>query len=221
MMALFLVVSLALPDQAVAGRRVVFSGFTEIARQPVWMAFAASVFIIWLAATGLNIFLNIYLKGLGSSDQLIGFTFAAAALAELPVMAFSSLLLRRIGAVRLVVIGFLGFAVRMFFFSSLTNPAWGPAVALLNGVSYVPFIIGGVAYASELAPDHLKATSQGLLYAIMNLSAVVGGLFCGWLYDLTGPVRLYQVLAAACVVGAALFIGGQYGFRKMKAVESE
>lgn len=220
LIVLFLVVSLALPDQVVEGRRVVFSGFTEITRQPVWIAFAGSVFIIWLSATGLMVFLNIYLKGLGSSDQLIGFTFAAAALAELPILPFSSVLLRRIGASRLVLIGFLGFALRMYFFSSLTNPAWGPVVSLLNGVSYVPFIIGGVAYASDLAPVHLKATSQGLLYAIMNLSSVFGGLFCGWLFDLTGPVRMYQTLAAACLVGLALFMWSQYGKRKMKTIES-
>ena len=216
--ALFLLAALGLPDQPTAASNLVFKGVKDIIGKPRWIVFALSSFLVWTAATGLIVYLNIFLKGLGSSDQLIGFTMAAAAVAELPIFPNSARLLRKLGSTRLMMIGIIGYALRMFFFSILTHAAWGPAVNLLNAVSYAPFFIGAVAYASDVAPQHLKATSQGMLYAIMNLANVLGALVCGWLYDLTGPVNLFRIVAVCTLAALVLFTGSQLVFMKKKPV---
>ena len=216
--ALFLLAALGLPDQPTAASNLVFKGVKDIIGKPRWIVFALSSFLVWTAATGLIVYLNIFLKGLGSSDQLIGFTMAAAAVSELVVFPFSALWLRKLGSTRLMIIGITGYGLRMFFFSTLTHAAWGPAVNLLNAVSYAPFFIGAVAYASDVAPQHLKATSQGMLYAIMNLANVLGALVCGWLYDLTGPVNLFRIVAVCTLAALVLFTGSQLVFMKKKPV---
>ena len=214
--ALFMFAALGLPDQPTAANSLVFKGVKDIIGKPRWILFAVTSFLVWTATTGLVVYLNIFLKDLGSSDQLIGFTMAAAAVSELFIFPFSALWLRKLGSTRLLVIGMIGYVLRMFFFSTLIHVAWGPAVNLLNAVSYAPFFIGSVAYASDVAPQHLKATSQGLLYAIMNLASVLGALVCGWLFDFAGPVQLFRIVAACTLVALVLFAGSQLVFMKKK-----
>jgi PPP family 3-phenylpropionic acid transporter len=211
---LFILVAFGLPDQPVGKSTVVFRGVKEIIKKPAWLLFAAVVFITWGASMGLAIFFNVFLKDLGSSDQLIGFTMAAAAVAELPVFPFSALFLRRLGSTRLMAIGIAGFSIRMLIISTLVNPAWGPAVNMLNAVSYVPFYMGAVAYASDVAPEHLRATSQGMLYAILNLANVLGAFVSGRLFDMIGPVQMYQLLAVCALLAFGFFVGGQFVFRR-------
>lgn len=182
-------------------------------RQTPWVVFAASVFLLWVALVSVMNFLSVTLQGMGAPEGLIGLSWTTAAVAEIPVMLASAWLLRRIGPARLVAVGILGYAVRLTFFALMPSPYWAPAINALNGISYAPFWIGAVAYVSELAPESLKTTAQGMLASVMSLASIMGALLGGWLFDILGPTGMFGVMAGLCAAAFALFSVGQRAIR--------
>jgi len=147
---------------------------------------------------------------MGGSDRLIGLNWAVAATVELPAMWSSAFLLRRIGALRLINIGFIGYFFRILFLGLIPAPEWVVAVNVVHVFSYVPILIGSVAYSNELAPPELKATAQGLLFAVMSLGSVFGALVGGWLFDRLGPAGLFRSLSLVALAGFFLFRLGHW-----------
>jgi len=187
--------------------------------KPQWVIFAGSAFFVWLAVTGMLGFLGVTLKTMGGTDSLVGLAGTVAAVVEIPGMFFSDRILRRLGSTRLMGIGIVGYILRMFLYAVMPVPGWVLAISILNGVTYMPFWIGAVAYASDRAPENLKATSLGLLFSVMNLSNVVGALGSGWLFDRAGPSGLFAVLGVSCLIALALFSIGQVAFERKTAIE--
>jgi len=204
-----LVASRRLPDVSFSMGRAPSRGVGPMLRQRRWVIFAISVFLMWMALNSAIAFLNITLKAMGASEGLIGLSWTMAAAAETPVMLASAYLLRSVGPARLVLIGYLGYVVRMLLYSVMPSPGWAPAINALNAVSYAPFWLGMVAYVAELAPENLKTTAQGLMGSVMALASMVGALVGGWLFDSVGSGGLFRVMSGFCLLALVLFAAEQ------------
>lgn len=213
LMALGLLVSLRLPDQTVHLSGSAWGGLSKMIHNPQWVTFAGSAFFVWLAVTGMLGFLGVTITSMGGSDSLVGLAGTVSALTEIPGMFLAASILRRFRPTRLIAFGLVMYALRMFLYAVMPAPGWVLAVGLLNGVTYMPFWIGAVAYASDRAPNNLRATSQGLLFSVMNFSNVVGALGSGWLFDHSGGHGLFMVMGVCCLVALALFGFGQMAFK--------
>jgi PPP family 3-phenylpropionic acid transporter len=211
------VTAFVLPNTPLRLHTSPFAGLGRVVRQPGWALFAASLFVLWIGSTGSINFVGVLIKELGGSERLIGLNWTIAALLELPVMLSSAYLLSRFGASRLLTVAFVGYFFRILFYGLIPGPEWVLAVNLIHAFSYVPFLIGSVAYANQLAPPELKATSQGLLFAVMNLGSVFGALFSGWLYDHQGISGLFRTLAFLPLAGFTLYTAGQFFFNKRRS----
>jgi PPP family 3-phenylpropionic acid transporter len=111
----------------------------------------------------------------------------------------------------------LGYTARLFFYSVIPAPAWGIAVNVLNGVSYVSFWNAAIAYSYESAPQEYKATSQGLFVAATALAAVAGSAVGGWLFDSLGPPGMYRIMAGIAFTAFAIFGLGRLRQRTQRA----
>jgi len=219
LMTLGLLVSLYLPDQNVRLSGSAWGGIGHMIRKPQWLIFAGIVFFIWLAANGMLSFLGVTIKNMGGTDSLVGLVGTVSAMVEIPGMFFSDRILRRVGSKRMMGFGIVAYILRMFFYAMMPTPGWALVIATMNSITYMPFWIGAVAYASDRAPKNMKATSQGLLYSVTNLASVVGGLGCGWLFDRGGPSGLFSVMGISCLVALVLFMIGQIAFDRKITVE--
>ncbi len=204
--------------QPEAAKLAPWSGFMHFVRQPRWLLFALCLVLIGVVNTAMTNYLGIYIKELNGGEALIGTAAALGVVTELPVMYYSSNLLRRLGNRGLIAIGFCFFAVRMFLYGSLTAPNWVLAIALLHGFTYAPFWVGSVSYASEIAPENLRATAQGMLMFLVGLSGVIGSPVNGGLYDWLGSARLFLVNGGLAVV-ALLVLGLGAKKRRLKTDE--
>lgn len=220
LMSLGLLASQGLPDQTVRLSGSAFRGVSQMIRKPQWLIFASSAFFVWLAVAGMLSFLGVTIKTMGGTDSLVGLAGTISAVVEMPGMFFSALILSHIRATWLMGIGIVYYIFRMFLYATMPTPEWVLAISLLNGVTYMPFWIGAVAYASDRAPQNLKATSQGLLFSVMNLSNVVGALASGWLFDRAGPSGLFTMLGLSCIVALVLFSIGQVAFERKPVSDS-
>ncbi len=208
-MAFLLLTSARLPRQTIHIGGSPFTGLAQMVRRPLWVVFTASTFLTWIAVSGAVTFVGVTIKTMGGSDSLVGLAWTAAAAAEIPVMIYGSWLLRKTGAVRLVVLSFLAYALRMFLYSVMPAPGWAPVINLLQMVTFATFWIGAVNYVSELAPENLKTTSQGLLFSTMNLASLAGGLGSGWLFDELGRSGMFRILSVFCLLALLLFVAGR------------
>lgn len=204
-MAMLMISLVWLPERRVQLGTPLLRGMGLMVRQPHWLLFVSSLGILGLATAGMSNFLSLMVKQMGGSDSLIGIMWTIAAIVEAPVMLFSAPLLRRFGARNLIVVAIFAYALRMLLYGFLPAPEWAAAVNMLGGLSFGLYWISAVTYANELAPDNLKATSQGLLVAVTSLSMMLGAIFSGWLYDLIGPFMMFRVLALCCVVAGVLY----------------
>ncbi len=190
-------------DQPTTSKVSPWSGVAYFVRQPRWLVLGLCLFFIGIVTNALANYLGIYIRELQGGEALIGSAVALGALTELPVMYYSSYLLRRLGSRGLIAIGFFFSAVRMSLYAFIPSPDWVLAIALLHGFTYAPYWVGSVSYASELTPQNLRATAQGMLMFVFGLSGVIGSPINGGLYDWLGSARLFLVnggLAAAALV---------------------
>ena len=214
-MLLFTVLSVQLPRLPVRESSTSGNAIGGMMRNPTWMIFAASVFLIWLASSGVFSFIAVTMKALGASDSLIGLSSAASALAEAPFMVMSGWFLRKLGPSRMIWLSFLVYTIRTFLLSLIRAPGWVIPLNIINGPTYVMFWTGSINYAAKMAPESLKATAQGLIVSATNLSSVVGVLLSGWLYDQMGPTGVYAILSLFCLAAFVLF-----GLGRLRKAES-
>ena len=192
----------------------IFETLWAMLRQPRWLVFVIAIMLMWVAANGMHTFLGVYLAEMGASQGLIGIAMALGGATEIPTMYFGARLLKHFAPKKMIAIGMFSYMVRMFFYAIMPTPEWAPLIALLNSVTFGFFWIGSVAYVNELAPDEIKATSQGLLLAILNMASLISATFCGWLYDTTGPANLFLILSASSLAAATIFSIGTIALRK-------
>jgi PPP family 3-phenylpropionic acid transporter len=192
----------------------IFETLWTMLRQPRWLVFVIAVMLMWVAANGMHTFLGVYLAELGASQTLIGLTMAIGGAAEIPSMIFGARLLKRLAPKKMIAISMFAYMLRMLGYAIMPSPEWAPLINLLNSVTFGFFWIGSVAYVNELAPDEIKATSQGLLLAILNLASLFSTTFAGWLYDTTGPTNLFLILAASSLLAFIVFSLGTIAQRR-------
>jgi len=101
-------------------------------------------------------------------------------------------LIRKIGSRGVLYLSLLCYALRLLYYSFLTNP-WAVLPAeLLHGVTFAAFWSASVNLASENSPPSLSATSQGLLSAFYEgLGTGTGTLVGGFIYEKYGAVVLF------------------------------
>lgn len=173
--------------------------------QPAWLLFMLCVFLVWTASAGFLNFLGVTIKNMGGTSSLIGLAGTIAAIMEIPFMYYSGWFLQRLGVTRTLWISMAFYTLRLGLYSIMPSPYWVLGINTMNGPTYVFFWNSAISYAFQLAPAEYKATAQGFFVATTNLSAMVGALLSGWLYDTSGPAGMFRVLALFCLAAFILF----------------
>lgn len=206
---LFMIVAFFLSPQRVwGGSQPVWQGLAILARRRSWLIFTISLIVLTTGVAAMNAFFEIYLLDLGGGAPLIGIVTGVAALSEIPVLLFGAQLLRRFGARRLLIVGYGLYAFTWLCYGLIPAPEWAIPLALLQGVTYVPCLIGGVEYVNSFAPPGLQATTQGLFFASWSAATVVSTPISGWLYDTLGGAVMYTMFAGVGVVAMLMLLLG-------------
>lgn len=207
LMVLGFVVSLRLP-----ARRRTWSGpglpaLRKLLGDRALLVFLGSVFFLSSAVAATENFFGLYLKGIGGGPGLVGLAASIAALSEVPVLAVSGALARRLSARGLYALGAVIWALRFLLYSVITSPRAVLAVQALHGASYASYFVGGVLYTSERAPEGLSATAQALFSGTAyGIGTVAGALAGGYLYDRVGMASLFRLCALSTGVALMAFL---------------
>jgi MFS transporter, PPP family, 3-phenylpropionic acid transporter len=216
-MGMFIITALLLPAIPVKIETRPKAQIGAMIRQPAWIVFALSVFLIWLANYAIINYMGVALIRMGGDEGLVGIASTATALMEIPFMAFSGWFIRRFGLTRLMVTGMLIMVLRYALLGLMPDPNWAIYINLINGPAFAFFATCSVAIARKLAPPTLIVTAQGFLNSIASLAGVVGALLTGMLFDATGPQGIFMGMALSCLAALTLFLVGTFRFRSLRS----
>lgn len=207
LMTLTVLVSLFQPPRKHTWERPVWEGIRILLGRPATLLFLLSVFLLFIANSGANQFLSIYLASIGAGSGLIGMAWAISALSEVPVMFFSAILIRKMGIRGFLSLAFLTYAARWLWLSAVRSPGEALAAQLLQGISFAAFLVGGVTYISRLAPPGLGTTAQSIFSSTtFGLGASVGAVIGGFLYQAIGLRQIYLVESGVALLAYAIFL---------------
>jgi MFS transporter, PPP family, 3-phenylpropionic acid transporter len=169
------------------------------------------LFVVFLVAAGavqaahatIYTFGTLHWTAQGLSGGWSGTLWAIGVAVEIGLMAFSRAVVRRIGAVELIVLGAVASVVRWLAMGF--DPPLAALVALqaLHGLTYGATHIGAFYFMSQAVAERQAGTAQAL-YASSTAGIAMGGamLLSGQLYAAYGG-RTYWAMAAIAAVGLA------------------
>jgi PPP family 3-phenylpropionic acid transporter len=202
-----LVVATRLPvSRAGIGARF-WRGLRSLATNWRWIVFLVTILIGFMGLSIVISFLFLYMSSLGASKTLMGLSLTVATVSELPVWFFSSRLLERWGTRGVLTLSLLACAAQGFAYSLIRDPWLMLPIQLLHGPAFSAMWAAGVSYASEMAPEGMGATAQGLFQGVaMGLRSALGAFLGGVLYDSVGPVMMFRWGGVSALVGLVFFV---------------
>jgi MFS transporter, PPP family, 3-phenylpropionic acid transporter len=183
------------------------SGLSDLARDPTLLLFFIGSVLLWIAVSAVHTFLSVHLVQLGASSALVGLVWTPGALVEVPLMLAFPLLVRRVGAERLLVLGGLAFAVRAGLWALTSDPLLFVVIAPLGGIGFALFYVGTVTYVSRAVPPSVQATAQGLFSGTaFSIGSILGAVVGGQLAAALTIPGMFAVSAVVTAVGAAIVL---------------
>jgi len=131
--------------------------------------------------------------------------FAISAAAEVPMMIYSGKLSDKIGRKKLILLGILALALRLYLYTIAPNILAILLISLLHGITFGTVYVVTVAFVSDLTPDDLQSTSQSVYNVILSIASILGAFIGGVLAEYFGIIGLFRILAVICLVNAVFF----------------
>ncbi len=166
------------------------------------------LFISFVFAVGnsSNAFMILRAQDLGLS---IGLTLITYVLYNIAMSIFSlpaGILADKIGARKILFIGFLIFSLVYFVFGFIDSPVWiwvlfpiyGIYMALTDGVSN--------AYISKLVPHEISASAFGIYHTLMGIATFLASTIAGALWTMVGARSPFYFGGAMALIAALLFL---------------
>ncbi|HEV2127776.1 MAG TPA: MFS transporter [Thermomicrobiales bacterium] len=208
-LGLTLLTVFALPPLAERRAQPLLTGIHAATANRPLMTLLLVAYLLSIGTAAMNIYLGVHLEEIGGSASLIGVAFAISAASELPIVAFGSWFLVRLGPVRLAALAIVVYALRFAGYSAITVPEWVLGIQLFHGLSYGAFLIASVTLAHRLAGQEQASTAQALLTAMsFGFGSITGSLLGGVLLDVVGTAGLFGGSAGLMVVTLAVLAIG-------------
>jgi MFS transporter, PPP family, 3-phenylpropionic acid transporter len=201
-----LILVLNYPIQKSSFRKPLGSSNYEF-RNPAWTKFLLIIFVIGIGLGISGNYLLLRMESLGIARTYMGLTLVSLTLSEVPLMLFGHRLLKIWPAHRWLFVALFVMCFRLLCNSWAVEPWHFLVVQFLHGPTFALVWVAGVAYADELAPPHLKATSQGLFNSTVNgLGGAVGALIGGFMLDAFGAVKMFSYASLGLSLAAVMVL---------------
>lgn len=196
--------ALTLPDYHSKGKRpkLNWKGLRAYLH-PFAIIFFFAVFMSRFLFSPYYTFFTIFLDEQGIADNLKGLYWMVAVGAEIGLIAVSGRLLKRLGAVPLLLAGLSAMAFRMFIYS--LEPPWYIILAVqsLHSLTFGAFHVASINIINRITPEEFRASGQTFNSTLLGIGGVMGAMMGGiWAqaYGIPGMFRLLSIAAATTTV---------------------
>ncbi len=164
------------------------------------------IFTAWVFIDGPMWLFPTFVRARGGDLDDVSRMWILMLLLEVPLVAFSGVIVDRIGTRAFLGMGLLAGSLR-WVLCGLSSELWVLyATSILHGISVAGLIVGSPYYVEAAVPEQLRSTGQGVL-AMLGISAggIVSRISAGWLLEVWGPSAPYLIggiggIALACAI---------------------
>ena len=157
-----------------------------------FISFHSFPFFLSLSPRVLLIFFSLYLEAQFGVTRP-GFLWVLGSFCEIPIIWYSSRIIRRFGVRWLFALGLLGVALRLLGMSIAPSIWWIVPLQVLHALTYGACHCASVTFISRAAPAHMASSAQTIFSAVtIGLGGIVGGGVGGWIAQHHGYLTLYR-----------------------------
>lgn len=208
-------VSLRLPALGERQPRRLLDGLQSVSRSAPYRLLLLVAFLISMGYTTLNIYLTLHIESLGGDTGIAGVAFATSALSELPIVGFGALILKRLGARRVIFIALGVYILRFALLGFTYNTSFVLLAQVMHGLSFGMFLIASVTLAHRLVGRENAATAQALLAMVsVGLGSITGSFLGGWAIDFTTTSVMFRVVTITMALTLVIFWVGSRRLEK-------
>lgn len=178
--------------------------------------FLLAHFMVSLTAPAEHGFHNLYARELGASLEWVGIMSGLTGLIALLTLGYMGQLADRIGAEKLLVLGFVAQGLRMIVISFITDPNWLWVPHLFHSFGWAGKEVATLLFLAALLGKHRLGMAGSLLISVRMAGTMVGSLLMGWLAETQGFPTMFRVIAGS-VVGGLLALGMALRRRDVRA----
>lgn len=210
-------------DGSAVRRLIDLPALTSLIRQPAMLTACVANVAMTISMTGaIFTYFPVYARGAGISTVTIGSLFAwrsfASASGRIPMGPLAARLPAHwtIASVLLVEAG-IDVAI-----SRTVSPGVLTALLILEGIGVGVFFVSAQSAVAEAAGGHNRGAAVGLYWMAGSVGDLFGPIGLGVVAQVMGLVAVFQVVAGAVVVGAALVVafGLMDSYRSSRAAAS-
>lgn len=214
--------SFLLPIESAKEKVGLLEGLRVLATQSSYLSFLIAMTLLGMGISAYIGFSGLHILALGGSEQQVGLAWAINALPEIPLMYFGARWFANYSYKRLIIAGFLGFALVWSLAALAPTPTLLIAVLPGMGLCFGFFWVAAVGYASEAAPPGLSATAQALMGAVQSgLGWSIGSVIAGYLWDYTNGHVVFLFAASVLILATVIFWLGNRSQESVAALPSE
>ena len=208
-------VSLRLPSLGERKPRKLLDGLSDVARNAPYRLLLLVAFLISAGYATVNIYLTLHIQSLDGDTSIAGVAFAASALSELPVIGFGALILKRLGARRVIFIALGVYVLRFTLLGFTYSTSLVLLAQVMHGLSFGMFLIASVTLAHRLVGRENAATAQALLAMMsMGMGSISGSFLGGLAIDHTTTSMMFRVVAVTMALTLVVFWVGSRRIEK-------
>lgn len=202
-----LVLSVGLPAASPASRRIAPADVAALVAVPGLVPLLGASMLHWVAMAPYHTLFAQHVHALGLPDRVAGVAMAVGASCEIVAMALAGRLEARFGARALLTSAFVASIVRWAACAYVTSAEALVLVQALHGLSFGAFYVAAVATLGRLVPPELRATGQGVLFAVVfGVGGGVGNLLTGAVVDGAGIPAAFLVASGASVLATLVWL---------------
>ncbi|WP_159881347.1 MFS transporter [Paenibacillus puerhi] len=188
-------------------KRPDFSGFVPIIMSRPFLAFLVTLLIVSTAHRMNDGFLALYLQKLGASPSVVGWSWMASAISEIPIFFLLSKYGHRYKELPLLAVCSLVYAIRFLLMTFVENPLWAIAIQLMHSVSFGIFLFTAIRYIQSAIPDQYRASGQAIFAMTWSgLAGLISGTLGGWIFNTWSPQAMYGTASALAFVALLGFL---------------
>ncbi|MDQ0873377.1 putative NBD/HSP70 family sugar kinase/putative MFS family arabinose efflux permease [Paenibacillus sp. V4I3] len=198
--------------------RPFINGIGELLRNKRFVLFLGACFLVNQTLTAFNTYFVVVFQMVGGSYALSGIALMIAAFSNVPAMFAASLVIKRLGNEKTMLLATLAYMVRWAIQYAFPIPGVMVAVQVLQGLSFGLFYVAAVEYVSRIVHKEMQATGQSVFNMVfVGLAGIVGNMLNGLLLEKGGPSSMNLVCALSALLGAILLIFVAYGFKSRES----
>ncbi|MCK4259385.1 MAG: MFS transporter [Halanaerobiales bacterium] len=203
-----LMVSISFPVKGKGLKTPKLTDLKLLFRNRQLLYFFIFIFLIRVTLATHLTFFPVYFNQLADGKiGLLGFALALWSLSEIPIFYGFDRFLRRFSYTSSFILGTSIFTLRWILQARVTLPIALLLVQSLHGLSSGLIVIASVTFVDEIVSKEFRTTGQTLLQTVnTSISAIIGNIVGGYLFEKGGAPLLFNSLAVTSVVALMFFI---------------